>query len=195
MKMVIGLGNPSNYYRLTRHNIGFLIVEKMAKDHNLQFSQNRFHSKVADGIIAGERVILAKPLTYMNLCGDAAKRLATHFEADIKALIVVHDDLDMEFGRIKIKKKGGHGGHNGVRSIISTLGTGDFIRLKVGIGRPNNHQGVEDYVLSSFDSMQMAFMPDLIHLAVKALTSIITQDLCSAMNEFNGQSCEMAKIP
>lgn len=191
MKLVVGLGNPGDYYRLTRHNIGFLIVEKVAQEHNLQFSQNRFHSTIGEGTIADQRVVVARPLTYMNLCGEAAKKLLAHFEIDHKALIVVHDDLDMEFGKIKIKEKGGHGGHNGIRSIISTLGADDFVRLKVGIGRPINNRGVTDYVLSSFDSEQLDFLPGVLHLAANAVVSIVTHGLQVAMNEFNRQSCEM----
>ncbi len=190
MKLVMGLGNPGEHYKLTRHNIGFLIVDKVAQKSNLPFSKPRFHSSVGEGSIAGQRVVIAKPLTYMNLCGEAAKKLLSYFEVDRRALVVVHDDLDLEFGRIRIKEKGGHGGHNGVRSIISALGFDDFIRLKVGIGRPTGSQKVTDYVLSPFDSEQRVLLSDLMDLAGKALISIITQDVHVAMNEFNQQNCE-----
>ncbi len=190
MKLVMGLGNPGEHYKLNRHNIGFLIVDKVAQECNLPFSKTKFHSSVGEGSIAGQRVVIAKPLTYMNLCGEAAKKLLSYFEIDRRALVVVHDDLDMEFGRIRIKEKGGHGGHNGVRSIISVLGVDDFIRLKVGIGRPTGSRKVTDYVLSHFDSEQRVLLPDLIDLAGKALISVITKDVHVAMNEFNRQNCE-----
>lgn len=195
MKLVVGLGNPGDYYRLTRHNIGFLIVEKVVKEHNLQFSQNKFRSTIAEGVIGGQQVVIVKPLTYMNLCGDVAKKLLTYFGVDPEAMIIVHDDLDMEFGKIKIKEKGGHGGHNGIRSIVTAIGTKDFLRLKVGIGRPTNNRSVTDYVLSSFDPLQSAFLPDVLHLAAKAVVCLIAQELRVAMNAFNGQGAEQSKTP
>ncbi len=190
MKLVVGLGNHGEYYRPTRHNIGFLVVERLAKENKIEFSQERFHSKIGRGTIIDKRVILAKPLTYMNLSGKAVKELLTHYEIAPKSLIVVHDDLDMEFGKIKIKEKGGHGGHNGIRSIIDTLETKDFLRLKVGIDRPVNNRGVKDYVLSSFDIKQQGFLPDVIDLATKAVVSVITYGVEAAMNEFNRKSLE-----
>jgi len=189
VKLVVGLGNPGEYYKQTRHNIGFMIVERVARESSIQFSRKKFKSTIGEGTIVEQRIIVAKPLTYMNLCGDAIKKLATYFKTDPKALIVVHDDLDIEFGKIKIKEKGGHGGHNGVRSIIATLGTNDFLRLKVGIGRPAKNQGVRDYVLSSFDSDQLDFLPDLICMAGEAIVSVITHGAQAAMNEFNRKSC------
>jgi len=191
VKLVLGLGNPGEYYRLTRHNIGFLIIERIAQEYKLQISQNRFHSIIGEGSINGKRVVIAKPLTYMNLCGKAARKLLAHFKMDTKGLIVVHDDLDMEFGKIKIKEKGGHGGHNGVGSIITALGVKEFTRLKVGIGRPNNNRGVTDYVLSSFNSEQLDVLPDLIDLAGRAIVSLITRGVRVSMNEFNRQTCKV----
>ncbi|MDY6853420.1 MAG: aminoacyl-tRNA hydrolase [Thermodesulfobacteriota bacterium] len=188
MELVVGLGNHGEYYRRTRHNIGFLVVERLAKENKIEFSQERFHSKIGKGTIVDKRVILAKPLTYMNLSGKAVKKLIIHYEIDPKFLIVVHDDLDMEFGKIKIKEKGGHAGHNGIRSIIDTIGTKGFLRLKVGIGRPDRNRGVKDYVLSSFDIKQQGFLPDVIDVAAKAAISVITDGVKAAMNEFNRKS-------
>jgi PTH1 family peptidyl-tRNA hydrolase len=190
VKLVVGLGNPGEYYRLTRHNIGFLTVERLAQENNIEFSQKKFHSAIGEGHIIDQKVILAKPLTYMNLCGEAVKKLLCHFGINSEALIVVHDDLDMEFGKIKIKEKGGHGGHNGVRSIISILGTNGFLRLKLGIGRPATNKTAKNYVLGSFEGEQLDFLPELVHLGEKALVSIITQGAQVAINNFNRQSCK-----
>ncbi|HCX89006.1 MAG: aminoacyl-tRNA hydrolase [Deltaproteobacteria bacterium CG12_big_fil_rev_8_21_14_0_65_43_10] len=193
VKLVVGLGNPGEYYKLTRHNIGFLVVERLAQENNIEFSQRKFNSIIGKGFIIGQRVILAKPLTYMNLCGETVKKLLDYFGIDPEALIVVHDDLDMEFGKIKIKEKGGHGGHNGVRSIISILGTNSFLRLKLGIGRPTTNKTAKDYVLGSFEQEQLDFLPELVHLGEKALASIITQGAQMAINAFNRQSCMTVK--
>ena len=190
MELVVGLGNHGEHYRRTRHSIGFLVVERLAKENNIEFSQERFHSKIGTGTIIDKRVILAKPLTYMNLSGKAVKELIIHYEIDPTSLIVVHDDLDMEFGKIKIKEKGGHGGHNGIRSIIDTIGTKDFLRVKVGIDRPGSNRGVKDYVLTSFDIRQQRFLPDVIDVAAKAVVSVITDGVKAAMNEFNRKSFE-----
>ena len=193
MKLVVGLGNPGEHYKLTRHNIGFLVVERLAQENNIEFSQRKFNSIIGNGFILGQRVILSKPLTYMNLCGETVEELLNYFKIAPESLIVVHDDLDMEFGKIKIKEKGGHGGHNGVRSIISALEKKDFLRLKLGIGRPASNKTVKDYVLSPFDGEQMDFLTDLIHLGEKALVSIITQGAQVAINEFTRQSCKTVK--
>lgn len=185
MKLIVGLGNPGENYKLTRHNIGFLAVERIAEENGIKFSRDRSYSLIGMGAIVDQKVSIAKPLTYMNLCGKAVKDLLDYFKVDADSLIIIHDDIDMEFGKIKIKEKGGHGGHNGVRSIISTLGTKDFVRIKIGIGRPLNKQGVKDYVLSPFDLEQQDFLPRLIDLAEKATISIITLGRQITMNEFN----------
>ncbi|MFH2013314.1 MAG: aminoacyl-tRNA hydrolase [Pseudomonadota bacterium] len=190
MKLVVGLGNPGEDYALTRHNIGFLIVERFAQKNNIEISKRKFKSIFGKGVIIDQKVIVTKPLTYMNLCGEAVKKLLDYFEVLPEELIVVHDDLDMEFGKIKIKEKGGHGGHNGIKSIISILGTSNFLRLKLGIGRPNSNKAAKDYVLSSFEEEQLDFLPDLIHLGEKVLTSIITEGAPAAINKFNRQSCK-----
>ena len=193
MKLLVALGNPGKDYRKPRHNIGFMVAERVAQENNIQFSRKKFRSIIGQGNIGGQTVILAEPQTYMNLCGEAVKKLVDFFGIDTEELVIVHDDLDMEFGKIKIKEKGGHGGHNGVRSIIGALGTGDFVRLKVGIGRPTNGQAVKNYVLSSFDSYETEMLPDLLTLGEKAVESVLTQGVQTAMNQFNGQSCK--KIP
>ena len=190
MKLVVGLGNPGDDYALTRHNIGFLTIERLAQENNIEFSLRKFKSIIGKGVIIDQKVIMAKPLTYMNLCGEAVKKLLDYFGVPPEELIVVHDDLDMEFGKIKIKEKGGHGGHNGIRSIISILGTSGFLRLKLGIGRPITNKAAKDYVLSSFEGEQLDFLPDLIHLGEKALASIITEGAQVAINKFNRQNCK-----
>ena len=189
MKLLVALGNPGEYYKRTRHNIGFLVVERVAQEHKIRFSRNKFHSIIGEGNIDGQKVALSKPQTYMNLCGEVVKKLIANYGIGPERLIVIHDDLDMEFGKIKIKEKGGHGGHNGVRSIISALRAEDFVRLKVGIGRPKNGQRVKDYVLSSFDSYQSGFLPELLLLGEKAMVCLLTQGVQAAMNEFNRQNC------
>ena len=135
MKLVVGLGNPGPRYASTRHNVGFEVITRLAEKHGLKAKESRHNSLIARGIIAGEKVFLQQPLTFMNLSGTAIKPLALQLEIDFKDILVIVDDLDLPLGRIRVRSSGGSGGHNGLKSIIETLGTNEFPRLRIGIGR------------------------------------------------------------
>ncbi|MFC1856360.1 aminoacyl-tRNA hydrolase, partial [Thermodesulfobacteriota bacterium] len=146
-KLIIGLGNPGPKYELNRHNLGFIVLDNLALKHNINISKKKELCIIGNGDILGTNVILAKPQTYMNKSGFSVVRLLNYFKIEPEDLIVIHDDLDLEFNQLKIKSNGGHGGHNGIRSIMQLLATDKFTRLRAGIGRPQGRMPVEKYVL------------------------------------------------
>ncbi len=183
---VAGLGNPGPKYSLTRHNVGFMVVDAVARAHGLEFSSSKFDAHVASGNILGRRVSLLKPQTYMNRSGRAVQPFLAYYRLLPSRLLVVHDDLDMEMGRLKFYRGGGGGGHNGIRSIIETLGTREFPRLKVGIGRPPRGFPVDKYVLSSFPLDDMPLLEQVIAAAAEGVEIFLEKGLDTAMNRFNG---------
>ncbi len=184
--VVAGLGNPGREYLLSRHNMGFMVVDGLAAVHSLSFQGSRFQAQVAKGRIDGTQVLLVKPQTYMNRSGQAVGPLVRYHRLPPERLLVVHDDLDMELGRLKFARGGGHGGHNGVRSVMEALGTRSFPRLKLGIGRPLPGQPVDKYVLSRFSSEEMEVVEEVLAAAVRGVETFIGQGIESAMNGFNG---------
>jgi PTH1 family peptidyl-tRNA hydrolase len=183
--LIIGLGNPGKEYRLTRHNVGFRAVDRFARDQGIRFNKRRNKAQIGEGRLGKERVVLAKPLTYMNKSGVAAKRLVEAWGIPLDHLVVVHDDLDLACGRMKIKEKGGHGGHKGVQSIIEQLGSADFLRVKVGIGKPPPHDEGADYVLSRFAADERALIKKSVQQAAEAIEAIISSGKDKAMNKYN----------
>ncbi|MFQ5843111.1 MAG: aminoacyl-tRNA hydrolase, partial [Thermodesulfobacteriota bacterium] len=147
MNLIVGLGNPGRKYRFTRHNTGFLVIDGLAKRNGIDLGERRYKARFGRGLIKEHEAILAKPLTFMNLSGVAVGRIMEVFHLEEKDLIVIHDDVDMDFGRIKIRQGGGHGGHKGIESIQDLLGCSGFVRVKVGIGRPTEYKDLSDYVL------------------------------------------------
>lgn len=150
MKCIVGLGNPGRKYRKTRHNVGFMVIDELADRFQIKLSEKKFNGEYAIKHLKGERVILLKPKTFMNLSGECLRPLLDYYGIDAKDTLVIYDDLDLPTGRIRLRKKGGHGGHNGVRSVIDHLGTRDFKRLRIGIGRPQTAQPIVNYVLEKF---------------------------------------------
>ncbi|MCJ7546045.1 MAG: aminoacyl-tRNA hydrolase [Deltaproteobacteria bacterium] len=183
--LIIGLGNPGQGYRLTRHNVGFRVVDRVARQQGIQFNKRRSGAQVGDGRVGREKVILAKPLTYMNKSGAAVRKLIEALHIPLDHLVVVHDDLDLACGRMKIKDKGGHGGHKGVQSIIEQLGSADFLRVKVGIGKPESPEQGADYVLSSFAADERAQIKESVEQAVEAIEAVIISGTDKAMNKYN----------
>jgi PTH1 family peptidyl-tRNA hydrolase len=183
-KLIVGLGNPGPEYELNRHNIGFIVLDDLAYKHKINISNKKELCMIGSGTIEGASVILAKPQTYMNKSGFGVGRLLGYFKLEPKDLIVVHDDLDLEFGQLKIKETGGHGGHNGVRSIIEVLSNPDFVRLRVGIDRPPGRMPAEKYVLSNFSQTDEE-LSELIETCVSAVEAIITEGIIPAMNRFH----------
>ncbi|MBN2567857.1 MAG: aminoacyl-tRNA hydrolase [Deltaproteobacteria bacterium] len=185
MKLIIGLGNPGNSYLFTRHNMGFLVLDDLARQESIAMGSVKFDSQFGRGTVSGVSVILAKPQTFMNLAGIAAGKLVSFFKLDAGDIIVIHDDLDFPLGDVRVKLGGGDGGHKGIRSIIDHLGSPDFVRVRLGIGRPNSRYDIESYVLKRFSEEEMREIPAIITVACDAVTRVVSSDPQRAMNEFN----------
>lgn len=183
--IVVGLGNPGPRYASNRHNAGFQCVDLLARAHGLTFARLQHRARVATGAIAGRRVVLAKPLTYMNLSGRAVGPLVRWYKVPLDQLMVIYDDLDLPLGTIRLRPGGGSGGHKGLRSIITALGHDDFPRLRIGIGRPPAGWDPADYVLSDFTSDELPVFRNAAETAVQAVECWLTDGLDTAMNRFN----------
>ena len=169
---------------MTRHNIGFLAVDRLAKVNSTTIRTKRFKSHFGTGWIDSQQVILIKPMTFMNRSGEAARRVADFFHLTIADLIVLHDDLDLPFGRLRFKQRGGDGGHQGVRSIIEKMGGNNFLRLKIGIGRPPQGMDPADYVLGVFDKNEQSQLDQILSEAAEAVKVMFLEGLEKAMNQF-----------
>jgi PTH1 family peptidyl-tRNA hydrolase len=183
--LIIGLGNPGKKYRLTKHNVGFRVVDRFAKEKGIKLKRRLGKLQIGEGRIGVERIVIAKPLTYMNRSGSVVKKLIKGLGIPLDHLVVVHDDLDMRCGRIKIKEKGGHGGHKGVSSIIEQLENSAFLRVKVGIDKPETSDEGTDYVLSPFDDEQHPLVEESIERASEAIETIIVSGQAKAMSMYN----------
>ncbi|MDI7260506.1 MAG: aminoacyl-tRNA hydrolase [Thermodesulfobacteriota bacterium] len=184
MKIIVGLGNPGVQFKESRHNIGFSVLDRLAKIHHISFSNKRFSAFCGMGSIRSQKVLLFKPMTFMNRSGEAVKKAIHFFESGLENLIIIHDDLDLPFGRLRFKVRGGDGGHLGVRSTIESLGANTFLRLRVGIGRPPKGMESADYVLSSFDASEQLLLNTTLNQAAEALKVMLLEGVQSAMNRF-----------
>lgn len=184
MKVIVGLGNPGIRYQGHRHNIGFQVADQLAENNQIPISKKRLKAIYGTGKIDSIEVVLAKPMTFMNRSGEAVRRIADFFKVGMEDLIVVHDDLDLPFGRLRFKRRGGDGGHQGVRSIIEAMGGHTFLRLKVGVGRPPRGMEVADYVLCNFDEMQQPYLSEIRSRAAEALVVMLLEGLEAAMNRY-----------
>lgn len=188
MKMIVGLGNPGRKYELTKHNIGFLVADLLADDFGKEITSKKENALITEVRLNNERLIIVKPQTFMNLSGNAVASLAHFYRIAPEDVVVIYDDLDLEQGLVRLRAKGSAGGHNGIKSIIQHLGTTEFPRVKVGIGRPYPGWQTPDYVLSPFnDEEWKAIEPALIN-AKEATIEIIKNGVTSAMNKYNGKS-------
>lgn len=185
--LIIGLGNPGSKYRLTRHNVGFMVVDFLANVFGLRWKHAFLQqSLVSIGSYKGVDFCLAKPLTFMNLSGQAASRLVKKFRVSLEKVVVVHDDMDIKLGKIKIKKGGGSAGHKGVESVISSLGSSDFIRVRVGVGRPQPGFDVVEYLLSDFSSDELKVLRKVsIPKAADSIKELMVSPLQKVMSIFN----------
>ncbi len=184
MKIIVGLGNPGIQYRMSRHNIGFQVVDRLAKPHHIPIRTKRFKSLYGTGWIDFQQVILSKPMTFMNRSGEAVKKTTDFFHLKMEDLVVVHDDLDLPFGRLRFKQRGGDGGHQGIRSIIERMGGNSFLRLKVGIGRPPQGMDPADYVLNVFDRTEQSLLDQILSQAAESLKVVLLEGFQKAMNQF-----------
>ena len=187
MNFVVGLGNPGIQYQLSRHNAGFLVLDQLALQHDISIQQTLFDAHIGRGKIAGCPVLLAKPQTFMNLSGAAVGKLADYFRIDVAAIIVLHDDLDLPFGTIRLKAGGGHAGHKGLISLIQHLGGTEFARVRFGIGRPLRKTMVEGYVLERFSEDELNSLSLLTRAASDAVTDIVSCGIQAAMDKHHGE--------
>ena len=173
--MILGLGNPGPRYELTRHNAGFWVVDNLAEKYNIRLDRHKCFSLYGKGEVEGLEVVIAKPMTYMNESGKAAKSLLSAFNLSPEQLLVIHDDIDLPLGRIKKKFKGGDGGQLGIRSTIQSIRTGEFARVRVGIGRPEDKDDIVDYVLSPFDEQDSGLLNEVMEQAVQTVEGALKE--------------------
>ncbi len=188
MWLIVGLGNPGEEYTRTRHNIGFQCVSTLADRYHLSFDGKRTKARIAEGQVAGQRVVLAKPFTYMNASGEAVVGLCQWYKVDpARELLIVYDDLDLPFGSLRLRERGSSGTHNGMRSIVQLLGTQNFPRLRVGIDRVPQGWDTAKYVLGRFTREQEEQLPTIRDAAADVIELVIREGFTAAMNRYNGQ--------
>ncbi len=185
MFLIVGLGNPENEYANTRHNMGFDTINKLGKQYSIEINKNKFKGIFGTGIIENEKVILLKPQTYMNLSGQSIIEAINFYKLDLKKVIVIYDDMDVKPGKIKIRKKGGPGAHNGMKSVIQSVNSEEFTRIRVGIGTPEFKNDKIQYVLGNISSEDKEKLNIGIDNAKDAIVEIIKNGVDSAMNKFN----------
>lgn len=185
MKLIVGLGNPGREYENTRHNIGFMLVDNFAEKNNMKFDKEKFNAEYAMGYVNGEKYLLIKPLTYMNLSGEAVRKFYDYFDLEIEDILVIYDDLDTKTANFRLRGKGSSGGHNGIKSIIAHLSTDKFNRLKIGIDRPKNGMKVSDYVLGRFSKEEMEEMYKIYSKTNDCIEDFSKLSFVDLMNKFN----------
>ena len=193
MNLIVGLGNPGRGYANNRHNVGFICLNHFARTQGIRFDKKQGQARIGVGEVAGSKVVVARPQTYMNLSGQSVSRLVKKFNINLDNLLVIHDDLDLPLGKVRIRQGGGSGGHKGVDSIITWLGSQDFLRLRVGIGRPAITPGSAElseadiiaYVLSDFTPGEKQAIARVIPGVSEAILCLLTEGLTAAMNKYN----------
>ncbi|WP_223644591.1 aminoacyl-tRNA hydrolase [Corallococcus sp. EGB] len=188
MKLICGLGNPGREYERHRHNVGFMVVDALLARARAELTQDKFQARVGQGSLGGERILFVEPQTYMNLSGRSVAEAARFYKIPVQDVLVVHDELDLPFGRLQLKAGGGAGGHNGLKSMVQCLGEDAFIRVRVGIGKPegpNAKERVAGYVLSNFDDGERRQLEELIGKAADMAESWVRDGLSTAMNRHN----------
>jgi PTH1 family peptidyl-tRNA hydrolase len=193
MKLIVGLGNPGLVYSRNRHNIGFMCLNRLARKHGVRFAHKKGQARVGEGEIAGTELVLARPQTMMNLSGNSVGRLIKRYKISPEDLIIIHDDLDLPLGKIRIRQGGQSGGHKGIESIIEELENADFIRIRVGISRPdyadseNTDKDAEviGHVLSDFDSSENKIVAEVIKKVGESILCLLSDGLIAAMNKYN----------
>jgi len=188
VKLIVGLGNPGARYQSSRHNFGFLVIDKLAGLCGVDLDREDFEAHWGRGKIEGIPVLLAKPQTFMNLSGVAVRNLAGFFRVELSDVIVVHDDLDLPFETIRLKEGGGHGGHRGLMSIVDHFGDSGFVRVRLGIGRPCKQMAPEHYVLQPFHIEEEKALPEILERACGAIKVMITEDIQKAMSQYHSRS-------
>lgn len=185
--LIFGLGNPGLQYEKTRHNAGFMAIDKIAEKYDASFNKHKFESVYGECNIGGKRVLLVKPQTFMNLSGKSVMAISSFYKVPTNSIIVMFDDISLAVGKIRVRRKGSHGGHNGIKDIIELMGTDDIMRIKIGVGeKPNPEYDLKDWVLGKLPSDLMGDFSKALENTVKAAEEIIKRGIDSAMNKYNG---------
>ncbi|MBN1192670.1 MAG: aminoacyl-tRNA hydrolase [Coriobacteriia bacterium] len=184
-RMVVGLGNPGEEYENTRHNVGFMVVDLLAENLRVSYWKDEAGAKVGLVRFGDDDLVLVKPQTFMNLSGKAVAKLAQTYEVEPRDVVIVHDDLDLPEENVRVKRGGGHGGHNGLRSLAESLGTGDFARVRIGIGRPPGRQDPSDFVLEPMRREVAERLAEMVPHAAQAVIHVLESGVDSAMQEYN----------
>ncbi len=185
MFVIVGLGNPGKKYEKTRHNMGFLAIDKLAEKHDIKVNKLKHKALTGDGFIFGQKALLVKPQTYMNLSGESVREIVSYYDIDLEDLIVIYDDFDLEIGTIRIRKKGSAGSHNGMKSIIGQIQSKDFPRIRIGIGKSGGGAEWKDFVLGKTSKQDEKLIEDAVDRAADAVGSILEKGIDKAMNEYN----------
>ena len=185
MFVIVGLGNPGKKYEKTRHNMGFLAIDKLAEKHDIKVNKLKHKALTGDGFIFGQKALLVKPQTYMNLSGESVREIISYYDIDLEDLIVIYDDFDLETGTIRIRKKGSAGSHNGMKSIIGQIQSKDFPRIRIGIGKSGGGAEWKDFVLGKTSKQDEKLIEDAVDRAADAVGCILEKGIDEAMNEYN----------
>ncbi len=189
MVIIVGLGNPKKEYENTRHNIGFMAIDALAEKYNISVVDCKHKALIGKGVINGYKVVLVKPLTYMNLSGEAVRAVIDYYKADAEnELIVIYDDVSLDVGQLRIRKKGSAGGHNGIKNIIAQLGHDVFLRIKIGVGEKPKGYDLADYVLGHFSKEELAVMQESLCKVDGAVNLMLAGEVDQAMNDYNKKS-------
>jgi peptidyl-tRNA hydrolase, PTH1 family len=184
--LIAGLGNPGSEYAGNRHNCGFMVADLLAGRMGARFKRDRSRARVAEGRLASRPVTIAKPQTFMNLSGGPVAALRAFYKVPAERIVAIHDELDIPFGTIRLKQGGGDNGHNGLRSVTAALGTRDYLRVRVGIGRPPGRMDPADFVLHDFSAAERKVLPDVLERAADAVEVLLQRGLAAAQNDFHG---------
>lgn len=195
MYIIAGLGNPTKEYENTRHNIGFMAIDALAEKYSISVMSCKHKALIGKGAINGNKVVLVKPLTYMNLSGEAIRAIIDYYKADAESeLIVIYDDVSLDVGQLRIRKKGSAGGHNGIKNIIAQLGHDTFLRIKIGVGEKPKGYDLADYVLGHFNKEELAVMKESLEKVDGAVNLMLAGEVDRAMNDYNKKSSEANQV-
>lgn len=192
MYIIVGLGNPGRKYENTRHNLGFITIDRLASKHDIKVDKIKFKALVGDGRIAGQKVLLVKPQTYMNLSGESVREVANFYKVEPDEIIVIYDDLDLPLGNLRIRKSGSAGTHNGMKSVVYQLKSDQFPRVRIGIGQ-NGDKDIIDFVIGGFRKEEVPILEDTVDKAVMAIEGMIGETVDIAMNKYNSKKTEGGK--
>lgn len=192
MYIIVGLGNPGKQYEHTRHNVGFEVIDRLAEKHDILMTERKHRAFCGKGLIGGQKVMLVKPQTFMNLSGESVKSAVEFYQIGMDELIVVYDDVSLSPGQLRIRRAGSAGGHNGIKNIIAQLGTQEFPRVKVGVGEKPERMDLADYVLSHFSKGEWEMMEEAFKEAADAVEVMIADGVDAAMNRFNAKKNEQS---